>query len=132
MIGLEFLKLAALSCTYLSALAELARHLVEGLMRHKDRNETFLNMMETFFLDLLPEASNPYEKVRVREEAEQSAQLRYLAKAMMEGLTWSKEPFKERPVILDVYFIGRTPWISSGPFGKSTQPAAESPSMHDG
>lgn len=112
-ITFEFLAAAAAACSYMGAIAELTRHLVEGLMRHKDHDEQVLDRMEMFMRGLLKGSGNPYAPVQEAENADQAAQLRYLAQAMVEGLTWSKEPFKERPVRLDVYFIGRTPWLAS-------------------
>lgn len=111
--ALRFIAAAAAACTYMGALAELLRHAIEGLMRHKDCPEDVLDQVETVVRGLLVGTQNPYPIVREREGAELAAQLRYLVEAMVEGLRWSKEPPVDRPVRLDVYFVGRTPWLSS-------------------
>ena len=110
--ALDFVQAAAFSCTYMGALAELLRHVVEGLMRHKDCPSDVLDLVETFVRGLLGDGSrNPYPAVKQLEDAEKEAQMRYLAKAMVKGLIWSKEPQLERPVRLKVLMVGRTPLL---------------------
>lgn len=111
---LDFVHAAAFSCTYMGALAELLRHVVEGLMRHKDCPADVLDLVETFVRGLLGDGSpNPYSAVKQLQDAEKEAQMRYLAQAMVQGLTWSKEPQQERPVRLEVLMVGRAPWLIS-------------------
>ena len=110
---LDFIGMAISSSTYLGAVAELLRHTVEGLMRHKDHDESVLDEMETFLVGLFPHSDNPYPGVRKHEAAVQGGQIRFLAKAMVEGLVWSKQPMEERPVRLEVHFVGRTPCMVS-------------------
>ena len=120
---LDFIGAAAFACTYMGALAELLRHLVEGLMRHKDCPEDVLDLVETFVRDMLGSGSlNPYPAIKRAEENEKQAQLRYLATAMVEGLTWAKQPLQERPIRLKVFVGGRTPWMVSG--ADDTEPEA--------
>ena len=110
--ALYFVQAAAFSCTYMGALAELLRHVVEGLTRHKECPPDVLDLVEDFVRGLLGDGSqNPYPAVKQREDAEKEAQMRYLAQAMVQGLTWSKEPEQERPVRLEVILVGRTPWL---------------------
>lgn len=110
---LDFIAMATTSCTYLGAIAELLRHTVEGLMRHKDHDEKVLDEMESFLVGLFTHSDNPYPGVRKHEAATQGGQIRFLAKAMVEGLAWSKQPMEERPVRLQVHFVGRTPCMVS-------------------
>jgi hypothetical protein len=113
-ITLEFIGATAFACTYMGALAELLRHLVEGLMRHKDCPPNVLDQVETFVRDLLGGGSNsPYPAIKDAERKEKQAQLRYLAAAMVEGLNWAKQPLRERPIRLKVFVGGRTPWMVS-------------------
>jgi tetratricopeptide (TPR) repeat protein len=120
---LDFIGAAAFACTYMGAIAELLRHLVEGLMRHKDCPDDVLDLVETFVRDMLGNGSaNPYPAIKRAEQSEKQAQLRYLATAMVEGLTWAKQPPQERPIRLKVFVGGRTPWMVSG--GDDTEPDA--------
>jgi hypothetical protein len=54
------------------------------------------------------------------EQQEKQAQLRYLGAAMVEGLTWAKQPLQERPIRLKVFVGGRTPWMISS--AEDTEP----------
>lgn len=109
---LDFVQAAAFSCTYMGALAELLRHLVEGLMRHKDCPENVLDDVEEFVGVLLGEGSPyPYPALREMEQAEKQAQLKYLVGAMVEGRAWAVSPAQDRPVHIKVLAVGRTPWM---------------------
>lgn len=110
---LDFIAMATRSCTYLGAIAELLRHTVEGLMRHKDHDESVLDKMETSLVSLFTHSDNPYRAVQEHETAAQSGQIRFLAAAMVEGLMWSKRPAEERPIRLEVHFVGQTPFLVS-------------------
>ena len=111
-IALDFIGAAAGAATYMGALAELLRHLVEGLMRHKDCPADLLDHVEKYVRRLFVGSGNPYPLIQQVESEEHTAQLRFLAHAMVQGMKWAEEPIKERPVRLDVYFVGRTPWLS--------------------
>lgn len=122
-IALDFIAAAAGACTYMGAIAELLRHVVEGLMRHKDCPDYLLDHVEAFVRGLFVKSRNPYPKIQEVESAEQDAQMRFLVHAMVEGLRWAQEPLKERPVRLDVYFAGRTPWLSLSPESNTQEPS---------
>jgi hypothetical protein len=108
----EFIGAAAFSCTYMGAIAELLRHLIEGLMRHKDCPEDVLDLVETFVREMLgTDSNNPYPAIKDAEQQEKQVQLRYLTEAMVEGFKWAKQPFQERPIRLKVLMGGRTPWM---------------------
>jgi len=111
---LDFIGAASFSCTYMGALAELLRHLVEGLMRHKDCPQDVLDLVETFVGDLLgSESPYPYPALKRAEQQQKQAQQRYLVTAMVEGMTWAEQALQERPIRLKVIVGGRTPWIVS-------------------
>jgi len=111
-ITVEFIGAAAFSCTYMGAIAELLRHLIEGLMRHKDCPEDVLDLVETFVREMLgTDSNNPYPAIKDAEQQEKQVQLRYLTEAMVEGFKWAKQPFQERPIRLKVLMGGRTPWM---------------------
>ncbi len=129
--ALSFIAMAAAACTYLGAIAELLRHVVEGLVRHKDCPEDLLDQIEAFLRKLLAGSGNPYPKVGQQESEEQEAQLRFLAEAMVEGVRWSKEPLAERPVRLDVYFVGTTPWLAASD-DATKHPDEQTASSHAG
>jgi hypothetical protein len=111
---LDFVQSAAFSCTYMGALAELLRHLVEGLVRHKDCPENILDSVEEFVSILLGEGSPyAYQAVKEMDQAEKRAQLKYLVGAMVEGQAWALSPAQDRPVHIKVLAVGRTPWMVS-------------------
>lgn len=111
---LDFVQAAAFSCTYMGALAELLRHFLEGLTRHKDCPENIQDDVEEFVRVLLGEGSPyPYQALKEMEQAEKRAQLKYLVGAMMEGKAWALSPAQDRPVHIKVLAVGRTPWMVS-------------------
>ncbi len=59
------------------------------------------------------DATNPYSAIRNAEQQEKQAQLRYMAAAVVEGLTLSKQPLQERAIRLKVFVGDRTPWMVS-------------------
>lgn len=71
-----------------------------------------IDHVEKFVRGLFVGSRNPYPLIQQAEGEEQTAQLRFLAHAMVEGMKWAQEPLKGRSVRLDVYFVGRTPWLS--------------------
>lgn len=108
-----FVRLAAVSGVRLGALAELLRHVLEGLMRHKDTVE----MVPQAFVDTITElvsakTTNPYPPLVDYAEAMQEAQQGFLTAAINEGARWAKEPKRDRPVQLAVYFVGKQPIVT--------------------
>ncbi|QVQ28258.1 PIN domain-containing protein [Achromobacter deleyi] len=111
---LDFVQEAAFSFTHMGALAELLRHMVEALMRHKDCPKNILGYVEEFVSVLLGEGSPyPYPALKEMERAEKRAGLKYLVGAMVEGQAWTLSPAQDRPVHIKVLAVGRTPWIVS-------------------
>ncbi len=127
---LDFVQEAAFSCTHMGALAELLRHIVEALMRHKDCPTSILDDVEEFVSILLGEGSPyPYPALKEMERAEKRARLKYLVDAMVEGQAWALSPAQDRPVHIKVLAVGRTPWlVSSIPDEDLTTPLAETTS----
>ena len=107
---LRFVREAAAACTTLAALAELLRHLVEGLARHKDCRDDLLDRLQ-HFVDLLlgPDSPFPYPLLKVVEKAKKLEVREYLVGAILEGQRWASEPVQDRPVHIKVYAVGRTP-----------------------
>jgi hypothetical protein len=106
-----FVQRAVVSGVRLGALAELLRHVVEGLMRHKDTVE----MVPQAFIATITElvkTTHPYPPLVKYAEAMEEAQQEFLTAAINEGARWAKEPKRDRPVQLAVYFVGRQPIVT--------------------
>jgi hypothetical protein len=108
-----FVQLAAVSGVRLGALAELLRHVVEGLMRHKDTVEMVPQAFIATITELVSsKTTNPYPPLVKYAEAMEEAQQEFLTAAINEGARWAKEPKRDRPVQMAVYFVGRQPIVT--------------------
>jgi tetratricopeptide (TPR) repeat protein len=117
--SLEFVHAVAFSCTHMGAVAEVLRHVVEGLARHKACPDSFLLDLEAFVSDLLgPGSIYPYPPLKKAEEAKRQARLRFLLAAVTEGRDWAREDIQDRPVRIDVYVVGIVPWMVSSKLAK--------------
>lgn len=106
----SFVALAAMRGMRLMALGEVVRHLMEGVMRHKDSTpETLLEMLELFQVLFEPDWRPPYSPLTRHQDAEIRAQFRFLARAAQEGSMWAKKAPEERPVRLVTLFVTKTP-----------------------
>ncbi|GCL65539.1 hypothetical protein AQPW35_46200 [Rubrivivax pictus] len=111
----SFIGLAAMQGMRLLALGEVVRHLMEGVMRHKDATpETMREMLEVFQALLEPEWRPPYPPLTRYQDAEIEAQFRFLARAAQEGAMWAKKPVEDRPVRLITHFVTKTPVLLYG------------------
>jgi len=109
----SFVQLAAVSGVRLGALAELLRHVVEGMMRHNDTVEQVPQALFATITDLVSaKITNPYPQVVSHIEALQEMQRDFLTAAINEGAQWAKEPMRDRPVQLAVYFVGKQPIVT--------------------
>jgi hypothetical protein len=107
-----FVTLAAHAGLRLGALAELLRHLVEGLMRHKDAVEHVPDAFLATITELVSaKATNPYPAIVEHVNAVQQVQHEFLSAAVKEGEQWAKEERRARPVQLAVYFVGKQPLL---------------------
>lgn len=108
----SFVALASMRGIRLMALAEVVRHLMEGVMRHKDATaESFNEMLELFETVLESPRQPPYPPLVRRQEAMVAAQFDFLVKAAQEGALWARNAPEERPVRLVVHFVAKTPLL---------------------
>lgn len=108
----SFVALASMRGIRLMALAEIVRHLMEGVMRHKDATaESFNEMLELFETVLESPRQPPYPPLVRRQEAMVAAQFDFLVKAAQEGALWARNAPEERPVRLVVHFVAKTPLL---------------------
>lgn len=106
----SFVALAAMRGMRVMALAEVVRHLMEGVMRHKDATpETLREMLEVFETVLESPRPPPYPPLVRHQEAMVEAQFRFLATAAQEGAMWAQKAAEERPVRLVTHFVTKTP-----------------------
>lgn len=106
----SFIVLAAVRGMRLAPLAELIRHLVEGIMRHKAATpEATRELLEAIRTVLTSNWYYPYPALVEREAALVNSQFRFLHRAVVEGATWAASEPEERPVRLVVHFVTKTP-----------------------
>jgi tetratricopeptide (TPR) repeat protein len=106
----SFVALAAMRGTRVMALAEVVRHLMEGVMRHKDATpETLREMLEVFESVLESHWQPPYPPVVRHQGAVVEAQFRFLAEAAQQGAMWAQKPAEDRQVRLLTHFVTKTP-----------------------
>jgi len=108
----SFVALAAMRGMSLMALAEVVRHLMEGVMRHKDAtSQTLREMLEVFQIVLATPRVPPYPPLVLRQEIEVEAQYEFLAKAAKDGAMCATKPTEDRPVGLVTYFVTKVPLL---------------------
>jgi hypothetical protein len=121
-----FLVLAGARGMRLAALAELIRHLFEGIMRHKDASsETARDLLETLRTLVTSSLPYPYPALVEHEERMSEAQFKFLGRAVVEAAGWAQGEPQKRPVRLVVHFVTKNPLLMYDPLNEPSPPAQE-------
>ena len=113
-ISLDFIELLMFStCTYMGAVAELLKHMVESLMRHPASGGSLPTVLVDFFKKVFVGDFSNYPHTLVAEtgRAQDAANRKYFADAIREGVTWAAGSEEKRPIRVDVLMCGITPWL---------------------
>lgn len=107
-----FVMLAGARGVRLGALAELIRHLFEGIMRHKDATgEIAQDVRETVRALVSRATVYPYPALVMHEQQMTQAQFEFLGRAVIEGVSWAQGEPESRPVRLTVHFVTKKPLL---------------------
>jgi tetratricopeptide (TPR) repeat protein len=112
-ISLEFLYRVANSLAQLGALAELLKHIVAGLLRHKYCPSNFITKINKWIAILLEKNSiaDYYPPSAVAEQQLYEQRLYILENSVRVGEAWAKEAEFEREIKVNVLMCGYTPWL---------------------
>lgn len=113
-ISRDFLELLMSSaCTYMGAVAEILKHLVESIIRHPASGGNLPMVLGDFFREVfVGDFSNyPHPLVAQTSQAEDATNRRYFAEAIREGVMWATGPQEKRPIRVDALMCGITPWL---------------------
>lgn len=114
----SFIVLAAVRGMKLAPLAELIRHLVEGIARHKTAMpETIRELLKAIRTVLTSNWYYPYPALVEHETDLVRFQFRFLGRAVVEGATWAESDAEDRPVRLVVHFVTKEPILMYQPPG---------------
>ena len=118
-ISLAFITRLTKPGVQFAVLAEFLRHIVGGLLRHKDCPTNMMTEIEGFIAQLL----EPGESIAsYYPKAAEISQRAYMNRVMLmtaaarEGQTWSKEPRQDRKILIKVLNCGRNPLFVSTEF----------------
>lgn len=112
-ISLEFIHRVAYSLAQMGALAELLKHIVAGLLRHKDCPATAISEIDGFLEILLERDSfaEYYPPAAVAAQHSYERRLAFLKACVREGQVWAEEAKQEREIKVKVLMCGLTPWL---------------------
>lgn len=95
-----------------NALAELIRHLTEGIMRHKALEvQSGQELLETIYDAVTSRRFIPYGPIVEHGQMLNRAKFQLFGNAVSQGLDWAQGEAKERPVRLTVHFATKRPLI---------------------
>ena len=102
------------TCTYMGALAELLKHMIESLMRHPAADGKLPRPLVEFFAGISLWDSNHWGYKPVADLArEQDAVYKwYFADAIRTGAKWAEGAFEKREIRINVLMCGVTPWLA--------------------
>jgi tetratricopeptide (TPR) repeat protein len=115
-ITMEFVHRVANSLAQLGALAELIRHIVAGLLRHKDCPSDVIIEMDGFLESLLNRNifASYYPPAAAAAQQGYRLRLKILKDSVREGEAWANDYGCAREIKVKVLMCGRTPWLISG------------------
>ncbi len=112
----EFVVLATLRGTRVAALAELLRHLSEGIMRHPSGSLEAVKELVSAVARVIAISKNiPYEPLEAFEVMRGRQHVEFLARAAMDGLEWASSEPEDRPVRLVVHLVTKRPLLMYDP-----------------
>jgi tetratricopeptide (TPR) repeat protein len=113
-VTMDFLCYVAQSSTHVGAFAELLKHLVEGLLRHKDCPQDSMGRIAKFLIKLLRVEGFEYlyAPVAAIQEAALAKQFKYFRSALNEAAEWAQQAVQDRPLRVRVLMCGNIPLFS--------------------
>ncbi|WP_295760588.1 hypothetical protein [Undibacterium sp.] len=112
-ICLEFISNVTNSLTQVGAIGEFLKHIVAGLLRHKDCPTDAVSEIDNFLESLIKQHSvvDYYPRAAIAERYHCQQQLTFLKASVREGQTWAKDAEQERKIRVKVLMCGRVPWL---------------------
>ena len=104
-------------CADMDAVAEILKHIIESLMRHPASGGNppmvLINFLDKVLVgDLI---NYPHPTVVQYAQAESANNCRYFSEVIREAAAWATRPEEERPIRVNVYMCGVTPWLVLAP-----------------
>jgi hypothetical protein len=112
-ISLEFFQLVAKLLSQFGVLGELVKHVVEGLIRHKDCWPNVMEKLDEFFEQLFRRDSLTlhYQPAAETAKNRETTYIKCLQEFARSGQVWAQEAVQERDIKVKVLMIGTTPWL---------------------
>jgi tetratricopeptide (TPR) repeat protein/transcription elongation GreA/GreB family factor len=101
------------TCTYMGAVAELLKHIVESLLRHPASGGNLPERLIDFFKKVFvgEHSGFPHPLVAEWDQREDAAHRQFFADAIREGAVWAAGPDEQRPIQVNALMCGVTPWL---------------------
>lgn len=115
-ISLDFINRTAKPGVQLAVIGEFLKHIVDGLLRHKDCPTNIMLEIEDFIKALLEPSesiANCFPKAAEISQRAYKNQVMFMTAAAREGETRSKEPRQDRKILIKVLNCGLNPLFVS-------------------